>query len=199
MGNGRFTYEVNPDGARLPKGWRFLEVVDVAVDSQDRVYVFSRGEHPVLVFDRQGNLLSSWGEGLFKSPHGLTLGPGNTLYLTDDGAHAVYQFTLEGRLLLTMGTPGKGAEFMSGRPFNQPTKVALHPKKAEIYVSDGYGNARVHRFTSKGEDLGSWGEAGTNPGSSTRFIAWLRTGKAGSTLLTGKTTESRHSTTRAIF
>jgi DNA-binding beta-propeller fold protein YncE len=164
MGSGRFTYEVNSGWARLPEGWRFLEVVDVAVDSQDRVYVFSRGEHPVLVFDRQGNLLRSWGEGLFKRPHGITIGPADTLYLTDDGAHAVYQFTPEGRILFTIGTPGKGAEFMSGLPFNQPTKVALRTKKAEIYVSDGYGNARVHRFTSRGEHLGSWGEAGTDPG-----------------------------------
>jgi DNA-binding beta-propeller fold protein YncE len=164
MGRGGFTYEVNPEWARLPKGWRFLEVADVAVDSQDQVYVFSRGEHPVLVFDRQGNLLRSWGEGLFKRPHGITPGPANTLYLTDDGAHAVYQVTLEGKILLTIGTPGKGAEFMSGLPFNQPTKVALHPNRPEIYVSDGYGNARVHRFTSQGEHLGSWGGPGTDPG-----------------------------------
>lgn len=164
LGSGRFTYEVQTDWASLPGGWRFLEVVDVAVDSRDRVYVFSRGEHPVMVFDREGKFLASWGQGLFKRPHGMTLGPDETLYVTDDGAHAVYQFTLDGTLLMTIGTPGKGAEFMSGKPFNQPTKVAIHPKSGELYVSDGYGNARVHRYTPRGEYQHSWGESGTDPG-----------------------------------
>lgn len=164
MGSGRFTYEVQPDWAKLPAGWSFREVVDVAVDSQDRVYLFSRGEHPVTIFNREGNFLTSWGEGLFKRPHGLTLGPDETLYLTDDGAHVVHQFTLQGKLLMTLGTPGKGAEFMSGQPFNQPTKVARDPKTGEMYVSDGYGNARVHKYTAEGRHLFSWGEPGTDPG-----------------------------------
>ncbi len=164
LGSGRFTYEVQTDWAKLPAGWRFLEVVDVAVDSKERVYVFSRGEHPVMVFDRQGNFLASWGEGLFKRPHGMTLAPDETLLVTDDGAHAVYQFTLNGKLLMTIGTPGKGADFMSGRPFNQPTKVAVHPKTGELYIADGYGNARVHQFSAKGGYRQSWGESGTDPG-----------------------------------
>ncbi len=164
MGSGRFRYEVQPDWAKLPAGWSFLEVVDVAVDSEDRVYVFSRGEHSLTIFDREGNFLTSWGEGLFKRPHGVTIGPDQTLYLTDDGAHAVYQFTLQGKMLMKLGTPGKGAEFMSGQPFNQPTKVARDPRTGEIYISDGYGNARVHKYTSEGRLLFSWGEAGTDPG-----------------------------------
>ena len=164
MGSGRFTYEVQPGWAKLPAGWSFLEVVDVAVDSQDRVYVFTRGEHPVLIFDREGNLLASWGERLFKRPHGITLGPEETLYLIDDGGHAVYQFTLDGKLLITLGTPGRNAEFMSGKPFNQPTKVARDPKTGELYISDGYGNARVHKYTSDGKYLFSWGQCGTDPG-----------------------------------
>ena len=164
MGRGRFTYEVQPGWARLPAGWSFLEVVDVAVDAQDRVYVFTRGEHPLLIFDREGNFLTSWGEGLFKRPHGITMGPKETLYLIDDGGHAVYQFTLDGKLLMTLGTPGRGAGFMSGQPFNQPTKVARDPKTGELYISDGYGNARVHKYTSDGKYLFSWGECGTDPG-----------------------------------
>ncbi|MBM4330780.1 MAG: hypothetical protein FJ117_06055 [Deltaproteobacteria bacterium] len=164
MGAGRFIYEVQSDWAKLPAGWSFHEVVDVGVDFQDRVYVFSRGEHPVMVFDRHGNLLKAWGEGLFKRPHGLTLAADNTLYLADDGAHVVQQFTLEGELLMTLGRPGQGAAFMSGQPFNQPTKAALDPKTGEIYISDGYGNARVHKFSPNGKHLLSWGESGTDPG-----------------------------------
>ncbi len=164
MGEPPFRYEVEPGWAKLPAGWRFLEAVDVAVDSQDRVYVFTRGEHPVIVFDREGKFLGSWGEGRFKRPHGLTPGPGETLYLADDGAHAVYQFTLEGKLVMTIGTPGAGAGFMSGEPFNQPTKVARDPKTGDLYISDGYGNARVHKYTAEGKHLFSWGEPGTDPG-----------------------------------
>lgn len=164
MGSGRFTYEVQPSWAKLPGGWSFLEVADVAVDSQDRVFVFSRGEHPIMIFDRAGNFLASWGEGRFKRPHGITLGLDGTLYVVDDGGHAVYCFTPEGKLLMTLGVPGKGAAFMSGQPFNQPTKVAQEPKTGEFYVSDGYGNARVHKFTREGKYLFSWGEPGTDPG-----------------------------------
>jgi DNA-binding beta-propeller fold protein YncE len=164
IGTGKFTYEAHPDWARLPRGCRFLEVVDVAVDSQDRVYVFSRGEHPLMIFDREGSFLTSWGEGQFKRPHGITLGPRDTLFLADDGGHAIYQFTLEGKLLMTIGTPGKAAEFMSGQPFNQPTKVARDPKSGELFVSDGYGNARVHKYTADGKYLSSWGGPGMGPG-----------------------------------
>jgi DNA-binding beta-propeller fold protein YncE len=164
MGSGKFTYEVYPDWAKLPKGWRFLEVVDAAVDSQDRVYVFSRGEHPLTIFDRGGDFLGSWGEGQFKRPHGITIGPNQTLYLADDGGHAIYQFTLDGKLVMTIGTPGKGAGFMSGQPFQQPTKVARDPKTGELYISDGYGNARVHKFTGEGKYVSSWGESGIDAG-----------------------------------
>ncbi len=164
MGSGGFTYEVQPGWAKLPKGWKFLEVVDVIVDSRDRVYLFTRGEHPVIIFDREGNFLESWGEGRFKRPHGITLGADETIYLVDDGNHAVYQCALDGKVLMTLGTPGKSAEFMSGRPFNQPTKVVRHAGTGELFVSDGYGNARVHKFTMEGKYLSSWGECGTDPG-----------------------------------
>ncbi len=164
LGSGKFTYEVNVDWAKLPKGWSFLEVPDVAVDSQDRVYVFSRGEHPMMVFDRDGNFLTSWGEGLFKRPHGITIGPDDTLYCADDVDHTVSKFTLEGQVLMTLGTPGKAAPFQGGDPFNRPTKVALDPGNGDIYVADGYGNARVHKYSPDGKHLLSWGESGSDPG-----------------------------------
>ncbi len=164
LGSGKFTYEVIVDWAKLPKGWSFLEVPDVAVDSQDRVYVFSRGEHPMMVFDRDGNFLASWGEGFFKRPHGITIGPDDTLYCVDDVDHTVSKFTLEGQVLMTLGTPGKAAPFQGGDPFNRPTKVALDPGTGDIYVADGYGNARVHKYSPDGKHLLSWGESGSDPG-----------------------------------
>jgi sugar lactone lactonase YvrE len=164
LGSGAFTYEVIGDWAKLPEGWSFLEVADVAVDSQDRVYVFSRGEHPMIIFDRDGNFLTSWGEGLFKRPHGLTIGPDDTLYCVDDVGQTVRKFTLDGQVLMTLGTPGKSARFQSGLPFNLPTKVALHPDTGDIYVADGYGNSRVHKYSPDGKLLLSWGEPGSDPG-----------------------------------
>lgn len=164
VGNGEFTYEVLVDWAKLPEGWSFVEVADVAVDAEDRVYVFNRGEHPVIVFDRDGNVLNSWGEGLFMRPHGITLGPDDTVYCVDDLGHTVTKFTLDGQLLLTLGRAGQAAPYQSGQPFNRPTKVALDPKTGDIYVADGYGNSRVHRYSPNGEALFSWGEPGTDPG-----------------------------------
>jgi len=164
LGSGKFTYEVVVDWARLPEGWSFLEVPDVAVDSQDRVYAFSRGEHPMIVFDREGNFLTSWGEGLFKRPHGVTSGPDGNLYCADDGDHTIRKCTSEGEVLMTIGTPGHPAPYQSGRPFNRPTKVAFDPKTGDMYISDGYGNARVHKYSPDGKLLFSWGSYGTDPG-----------------------------------
>jgi NHL repeat len=163
VGSGEYTYVPVEDWAKLPPGWSFKEIGGVGVDRNDNVYVFNRGEHPMIVFDRAGNFLRSWGEGLFPRAHGLSLGPDDTLYLTDDGNHTVRQCTLTGKVLLTIGIPGKPAPFMSGEPFHRCTHTALSPQ-GEIYISDGYGNARVHKFSPDGKHLFSWGEPGTDPG-----------------------------------
>ena len=165
LGQGNFTYEVAVDWAKMPEGWSFHEVADVAVDSEDRVYVLCRGEHPMIVFDREGTYLESWGKGLFSErPHGVTIGPDDMLYCVDDGLHTVIKTTMDGELLMTLGTAGSAAPFQSGRPFHRPTKVALDPKTGEIYVADGYGNSRVHKYSPDGKLLLSWGEPGSDPG-----------------------------------
>jgi DNA-binding beta-propeller fold protein YncE len=161
---GPFSFRFENDWAKLPGGWSFFEVVDVAVDSTDRVFVFTRGEHPVMVFDEDGNFLFSWGEKLFTRPHGLTIGPDDSVYCVDDMGHTVKKFTPEGKLLFTLGTQGKSSGFNSGIPFNQPTKVALEPETGAFYVADGYGNARVHKYTADGELLFSWGRSGSGQG-----------------------------------
>lgn len=168
LGSGEYVYEELADWAQLPDGWTFREVVDVAVDAQDRVYVFNRGEHPLIVFEADGRFVQAWGEGLFTRPHGLTLlsddDEGEILYCVDDDGHWVGKFTLDGTLLMQIGTRGEGAPRRSGRPFNRPTKVARDPQSHELYISDGYGNARVHKYTADGEYLFSWGDYGTEPG-----------------------------------
>ena len=164
LGDGDYVYGDLTDWAGLPEGWNFEEVADVVVDSQDRVYVFNRGEHPMIVFERDGSFATSWGEGLFIRPHGLTLGSDETLYCVDDKGHCIRKFTLDGQLLMTIGTPAKSAPLHSGQPFNQPTKVAFDPRTDDLYIADGYGNAKVHKFSADGKHLFSWGEYGTDPG-----------------------------------
>jgi len=148
----------------LPTGWSFLEVVDVSVDSKDRVYVFCRGRHPLIIFDSDGNFRTSWGEGQFSRPHGITIDPEGNLFLVDDGGHVVRKYTPEGQLLFTLGTPGKASPFQEGLPFNRPTKVAFDPQNGDLYIADGYGNSRIHKYSSDGKHLFSWGQPGTDPG-----------------------------------
>ena len=164
LGTESFTYQVVENWAKLPDGYSFKEVGGVGVDAQDNVYVFNRGAHPMMIFDRGGQFLRSWGEGIFPRAHGITMGPDDTMFLSDDGDHTVRKCTLDGKVLFTLGTSGKPAAFMSGHPFNRCTHVAIDPRNGDFYVSDGYGNARVHKYTPNGKLLFSWGESGTDPG-----------------------------------
>jgi streptogramin lyase len=132
-----------------------------------------------MVFDREGNLLTSWGEGFFNRAHGSAIGPDGSLWCTDDRNHIVAKFTPEGKPLMTLGTKGQPSDTgyirtfdfweslarieRGAPPFNRPTGVALTPS-GEIYISDGYGNARVHKFSPEGKLLFSWGEPGGAPG-----------------------------------
>src|SRR5439155_8515447 len=163
VGSGDYRYEVIEGWGKLPDGWTFREVAAVALDKKDQIYAFTRGQHPIIVFDRDGNFLRSWGEGTFKRAHGATMGPDETIYLTDNGDHTVRKCTLDGKVLFTLGVPAKPAPYQSGEPFNRCTHVAFSPK-GEIYVSDGYGNSRVHKYSLDGKLLFSWGEPGCDPG-----------------------------------
>jgi DNA-binding beta-propeller fold protein YncE len=174
VGAGKYRYEAREQWERLPDGWSFVEIAGVATDSKDRVYVFNRGEHPVIVFDRDGRFLTSWGEGLVKRAHGIHIGPDDAVYLTDDLDHTVRKFTSEGKLLMTLGVSGRASDTgiegidyrtikRAGPPFHRPTNVALSAT-GEIYVTDGYGNARVHKFSPDGRLRFSWGEPGSGQG-----------------------------------
>jgi len=164
LGSGEYVYEERSDWAKLPEGWSFKEVVDVAVDAQDRVYVFNRGEHPMIVFEPDGTFIASWGEGMFGRPHGVAMGPNGALYCADDVAHCIYKCSLAGEVLMTIGTPGQPAPAGSNEPFNRPTQVAFAPGGDAMYISDGYGNGCVHKFAVDGERILTWGQHGTDPG-----------------------------------
>ena len=165
LGSGEFTYEVSgEDWGELPDGWTYKEGTAVAVDSKDNVYVFNRGGHPVIVYNSDGKFIKSWGEDIFTMPHGIAIGPDDSVYCADTGDHTVRKFTTDGRLLMTLGEPNRPADEMSGKPFNRATHMAVDPRNGELFVSDGYSNARVHRFSPDGTLISSWGESGTFPG-----------------------------------
>ena len=162
VGHGAYRY-------KLVEGWgrgRKLGVVPgVATDSQDRTYVLDREPHPaIVVFDREGSVLASWGEDIFTLPHGIWIGPDDRVYIADEGDHTVRICTTDGQVTRTLGTPGRtGAP---GMPFNRPTRAAVSPS-GDIYVSDGYGQQRIHRFSPDGTLRLSWGEKGAGPGQLT--------------------------------
>lgn len=189
VGSGAFRYEVAVGWERLPKGWRHGDVTNVVTDVEDRVYVFNRSEHPVIVYDREGRFLGSWGEGVFTRAHGISITREGCLYCTDDLDHTVRKFTLDGKLLQTLGVPGKASDTgyspegpaslasitHGAGPFNRPTRVA-QAATGELYVADGYGNARIHRFTAGGALLQSWGEPGDQPGQfNLPHAVWVHT------------------------
>ena len=178
VGSDAHTYEVHAEWAKLPEGWS-APMAAVAVDSQDRVYGFNRGEHSIIVFDREGKYLDSWGEGLFAFPHAVTVDAHDNVWLVERNEGQIMKFTPEGKLLMTIGTKGHRSDtgvdpgdFSSdtykkvthgGGPFNLPAGVAIAPS-GEIFIADGYANCQVHRFSPEGEHLLSWGEPGAGPG-----------------------------------
>ena len=173
FGQGDFVYELVEGWGKLPEGWApFSDVVCVRVDADDRVIVFNRSDHPVIIFDRDGNVVGSWGEGVFDRPHGLALDPEGNVWTTDDLGHAVRKFSPDGTPLMVLGTPGHESDtgwtgdydaLRGGAPFNRPTNIAVSAS-GDIYVSDGYGNCKVHRFAADGTLIQSWGSAGNGQG-----------------------------------
>ena len=169
VGSGRYTYEMVEDWAKLPQGQSFDKVTSVAVDSRDRVYVFQRTDPPILVFGRDGNFLSSWGNGTITFGHGIHIGRDDYIYLTDRDDHVAVKFTLDGKPVQVLGARGQpsdtgctedaGTVPRAAGPFNMPTSMAPAPS-GDLYVADGYRNSRVHRFSAGGALIHSWGSPG---------------------------------------
>ncbi len=164
---GLMKYRVNirfgeePD--TMPAGWKFGRVSAVTVDKNNEVYVFHRGDKadPIVVFDAKGNYLRSWGRGMFGNEHGMRADPDGNIWVTDNGDHQVMKFDNKGELLLTLGVKGEQGE--DENHFYRPTDIAFAPT-GEVYISDGYGNARVVKFTKAGKYITAWGKHGTGPG-----------------------------------
>lgn len=169
-------YEVVHGWPSLPEGRILGQATGVAVDTHNHVFVFHRAgrewsepfpsepiESPTIMMfaGDSGALLAEWGEELFVMPHGLAVDEQNNIWVTDVGRHQVFKFTHDGTLLLTVGTDRvTGAD---STHFNLPTDVAVLPN-GEFYVSDGYANSRVVKFSSTGQFEFQWGTKGSGPG-----------------------------------
>ena len=179
VGSGKYTYEINEDWARLPKGWE-MPAAAVAVDSHDNVFAFNRDpNHPIVVFDRDGHYLYSWGEGQIRFAHAILIDKDDNVWLVDRDHGQVMKYTGLGEPLMTIGakdyrsdTGVDPTDYGSttyrkvthpGEPFNLPAGIALSPS-GEIFIADGYANCRIHRFSRQGELILSWGRPGAGPG-----------------------------------
>jgi len=175
FGNDQLTYKLIEGWGKLPDGSNILDIPGIAVDSKDRVYIFSRDKQEVVVFDSEGNFIKNLGKDIiFARPHGAYIDSDDSIYLIDDDGHSIKKFSSSGKLLLTLGSQGDPSDSgcinkdyrtikRGAPPFNYPTNIAIS-SIGDIFVSDGYGNARVHRFSPGGELILSWGEPGKKPG-----------------------------------
>lgn len=154
-------YAVVPHWPQLPDGYKLGQVSAVAPDGHGEVFVFHRGDHPILVFNREGKFLRSFGDGLITKAHGLRFDSKGNVWITDVGNHTVREFSHDGKLLLTLGQEGKAGETRD--QFNQPADIAFGPHE-ELYVADGYGNSRVVKFAADGKFIKAWGKKGTGDG-----------------------------------
>jgi DNA-binding beta-propeller fold protein YncE len=153
-------FEPALDFLKLPEGVELGRCSAVAVNRGGEIHLFHRGRRPILCFDAQGRFVRSWGDDLIHTAHGLRIDRDDNVWATDIGNHHVFKFDSRGKLLLTLGS-GKAGD--AAGEFNKPTDVAFGPR-GEFYVSDGYGNSRVQKFSPQGGFITSWGRRGKAAG-----------------------------------
>ena len=177
-GSGEYCYEC-VEGWGQPedrKEIRFQKVAGLASDREDNIYVLTRTETPIYVMNKEGEVLDTFGTGVFGRAHGLHRSADGCIWGVDDMRHAVYRFSPEHRLTMTLGTPDHPSDtgylgrdvpqnkvLREAGPFNRPTRMTSD-SDGNLYISDGYGNARIHKFSSDGQWLKSWGKPGDGPG-----------------------------------
>jgi len=154
-------YKVDPSWPQRPGNVTWGAMTGVTVDARDQVYIYTRGNPPVQVYDASGRYVRGWGQDVLKSAHFIHIDPKGNVWVPDLETHTVRKFTPEGKLLLTLGTEGESG--CDATHFYLPTDIAVAPS-GDIFVSDGYGNNRVVHFDAKGKFVKDWGKAGGKPG-----------------------------------
>lgn len=165
VGTGSHVYEIVEGWAKLPDGITLGYTHGVEVDSQNRIYVHNTSEHAVMVFDREGNYLNSWGSEFKDGAHGMFLsreGQDEFFYFADTSRRKVYKTTLDGQVLLELGVPDLPNVYDTPDKFC-PTDVCVAPQ-GDFYVCDGYGQSYMHQYHADGSYVRSWGGKGSAPG-----------------------------------
>jgi DNA-binding beta-propeller fold protein YncE len=138
----------------------------VAVDRNGVIYVLQRGDKadPVIAVDREGRVLRSWGKGMFTVPHSVRLDPEGNIWTVDAGSSVLLKFTPEGKKLqeIDVGEIAKGSD-CAFPTLCGTTDVTFGPA-GRLFISDGYGNARILEYTADGKRVKAWGSKGTGPG-----------------------------------
>ena len=159
-------YKVDAGWAQLPQGTNWDgNTTWITADGKGNVVVLVRTAPYFRVFTRDGKFVKAFGDnGQFESAHSVTIDAQGFLWVTDSAAHVVHKFSPEGRHLMTLGKKGVAGDNTSRELFNQPNHVAVAPN-GDIYVSDGYVNARVVHFSSDGKFIRTIGGVkGSQPG-----------------------------------
>lgn len=145
-------YVVDAEWAQLPGGGTWDGSTSwIAPDGKGNVVVLVRTAPYFRMFNRAGEFVKAWGDdGLFDTAHSVTFGPDGALWVTDSTDHVVKKVSPEGEVLMTLGMKGMAGDNTAKDMFNQPNHVGF-AVNGDIYVSDGYVNARVVHFTKDGE------------------------------------------------
>lgn len=144
-------------------GWEMGMVSWITSDKNGLIYMLQRGEKadPVVVVNKEGKVVHTWGKGMFTMPHAIRIDPQGNVWTTDAASSMVYKFTPDGRKLMEINIGGQPTPCRNN--FCSTTDIAFAPS-GHLYISDGYANARILEYTADGKKIREWGEAGTGPG-----------------------------------
>jgi DNA-binding beta-propeller fold protein YncE len=185
LGDGSHVYEIVEGWAKLPKSASFGITRGVVVDPQDCVYVLNQSKDTVIVFDRDGNFIKSWGEEFAEGADGFSLSREAStayLYIPDHRRHMVAKASLDGDIVWTLGVPNL-PDVYKNKDLYKPTGVAVAPN-GDLYVCDGRGQNWIHHYNAGGELIRSWGGSGSEPGMLNNPTGvWLDTRRPLSVLL----------------
>jgi hypothetical protein len=161
----KYKYEITKFGAPFPNATgQPRDTVSVAADGKGSILVLRRSDPPVLIYNREGKLLNSWGTGLFVDTHNIDVDRFGFVWIGDRNGQMVYKFTLDGKLLMSIGTKGVKGDDTSKTSFNRASDVFVAPN-GDIFVADGYENHRIVQFTKDGKFIKIIGGIkGTEPG-----------------------------------